>query len=436
MANEENASETKKSENVEVTLQRKSHCAIHLDVKASSTIVKNARKKALKEIAKELTIPGFRKGKAPAAIIEKRHGAELTAEWHRQIAREAFREAQEIFDVPAIGSHSQIRFDLKSHSLEEGAHVIFDYEAEPKVPSIDLQKFVLTPYTLPSVEEKEVNEFIYQLRFFFATWNDVSRPIQEGDYIEIDVESLETDPPTKVFSHARFEVSDARMAQWLKKLVLGKTAGEAIEGLSKADSTASDEEKKNFSERRVRVTIHKTQEALLPPIDEVLAKKVGMESVDALFAWSKDHLMQLGKNKQEEEERKQVASFLLSHDFDLPVSLLESEAKDRLETYLKDPQALASWNKLPAEEKSKMEVTVREKSRDAIKLFFLSYHFFRENKMTISQQELHEFVFHMHPEYERVVAKITQNDLQNAVAQLYLRKTEDYILKKAKGENP
>ena len=88
------------------------------------------------------------------------------------------------------------------------------------------------------MNDEKVSETIRQVQLFFATWKNIEdRPVQEGDFVLLDVEDLETDPPTSVFSNTRFEVTEKSMAQWMRDLVLGKSAGATVEGISVPDES-------------------------------------------------------------------------------------------------------------------------------------------------------------------------------------------------------
>ena len=319
---------TKKNEELEVSLHKDKNCEIRLEVKATAPLVKIARKKAIKEVAKEVEVPGFRKGKAPEALIIKKHGPQLEEQWHREIAREVFAALQKLIDIPPLSMHSKVNFNLIKHSLEEGAELTYNFETEPTVPAIDPTQFQLKEIKKAEVGQKEIDEAIRQIRFFQAKWKEITdRPIQENDYIILDLESLDTDPAQKVFSNTRFEVSEKGMATWMKKLVLGAKLNDVLEGVSEPDENASSEEKEKFEKKKVRVTIHKIEEADLPEVNDEFAKTMGTENVEKLQESIKKMLEQQAEDKVDQDKREQVNRFFFSHAFDLPLSLIAAEKK-------------------------------------------------------------------------------------------------------------
>jgi trigger factor len=213
---------------VTVTVHRKPACRIELEVKVSPSLVAAARKEAIKKVGKEVSLPGFRKGHAPADMIAKKYPSAIEGEWHKAIADAAFIAAQTEAKVPMLNTNTPVTFDLKKHSLEDGAELTFSFDTEPAVPQIDPKLFTPKEVAKAEVGEKQIDEAIHQMRYFYAQWKPIlERPIQEGDYIMIDLDTIENEPQN-VFHHIRFEVSKARMANWMKNLVIGAKSGDVL----------------------------------------------------------------------------------------------------------------------------------------------------------------------------------------------------------------
>ena len=68
----------------------------------------------------------------------------------------------------------------------------------------------------------------------------------------LDVDVIEETPSTPLFNHTRFEVTEKSMAKWMRDLVLGKNAGDTVEGISVPDEDASEEDKEDLKPKKVR----------------------------------------------------------------------------------------------------------------------------------------------------------------------------------------
>lgn len=425
------SSEETRVEDVTVAIHRKPACRIELEVKTAPSLVADARKKAIKKVGKEVAFPGFRKGKAPEEVILKKYPGAIESEWHKAIADAAFPAAMAQARTPVLNNTS-VSFDLKKHSLEDGAELVFSFETEPAVPSVDPKQFHLQPVKKAEVGEKEVDEAIRQMRFFFARWTPIDgRGIQEGDFIQIDLHTIDGPEPEKVFDHVRFEVAPERMANWMKALVLGAKPGDVLEGVSEADDTASEEEKKEFTPKKVRLTIHRAETAELPEIDEDFCKKVGADNAETLRDSVRTILERNAEDKADSQRRDQINLFLAqSYPFELPLSLIETEKNHRKNQLLQNPHSAESYEKLSPEEKRKFEEKIYDESAQAVRLFYLSRHVVREMKISITQQEVQQEAVNSASSYGRRIdpEHLPKEAFAIALSKVILTKAQNYIL--------
>lgn len=423
---------TLSNEKIKVIIQKKSRCVIELEVEASAEIVKEARRRALKEINKEVSITGFRKGKASEEILLKKYPDLLKENFEKKIADLCFIEAYKAQKPPEVSAGTKIIYKFQSYSLENGAKVIFTYETDPEVPAVDPKAFKLKAGKKAPVTDKEVDEAIRQLRFFYAKWNEADRPVQEGDFIIIDLDSLETDPPARVFSDTRFEVSDAGMAQWMKNLVIGAKALESLKGISKPDHNAGDEEKEKFEPKKVLVTIKKIEEATLPELNDELAKKIGASTVEQMKQSVKNMLIQKAEAAHNQENRKQVSEFLLNTcKFEIPESLIKTEVEYKRNSYLQNPEFKKKYDKMSDQDRENFESEVQKHSEQALRIFYISKKIVSDFDIKISDEEIMRRAVNIL--YKETGKKIEPKDIPKdiyalAFSGLVLMKAEDYIL--------
>lgn len=420
-----------KNELIQVKVGRNPQCLIELEVHATPAIIDIAQKKAIKNINKEATLPGFRKGKAPEEMILRKFGPQVEKELHTQVANVAYVEAQKNLKIPLLNNNSQIVFKMVKEPSAEGADLSFTFETEPTIPSVEPTLFDAKPVDRPEVTETQINEAIRQMQFFFADWKHVTdRSIQDGDYITIDLETIENDVEQKVFDHIRFEVSKERMANWMKQLVTGAKQGDVLEGMSEADDTASEEEKKEFQPKKVRLTIHSVEEATLPELNDEFSQKVGAKDVEAMRKSVSDLLNSKADEKVDLLLRDQVADFLVQqYPFDLPKSLVETEKKHRLSQHLKDPKFKNEWEGLSKEERSKVEEKLELEANQAVRLFYLSRKVVSDANISITHKEIQdEAVATMQSYGQRNNDAIPREIYALAMSKVFLAKAQNHIL--------
>jgi len=416
---------------VEVKIENKPHCLIELEVKAPKELIQEAIKEAINEVKKEVSLPGFRKGKAPIEIIQKKYSHSILEKKEKKIADLSFISAHTQEKLPAIHPGSRIIFNLKNLTDDE-ATIFFAYEKEPEIPTIDPKLFKLKEIKKHEVTDKEIDEALRQMRFFFAKFISVERPIKEDDYIIIDLDSVETDQ--RVFSDTRFEVSEKGMANWMKELVLGANVGDVLHGISKADEDLTQEEKEKFEPKKVKVTIKKIEEAELPLLDDQLANKVGSKNVEEMKSFVKNMLTSRSEEGYDKKIREQVDHFLLKeYKFDIPNSLLHTEIESRKSSYLADPLFKQQFNKMSEDEKKSFEKDLEKHSKDALRIFYLTRKIIEDQNLKISEDEITQEAVNLYYKQSGGVKipdpkNIPKDVFALALSKLCLKKAQDYIL--------
>ncbi len=419
-------------EQVHVVIHRKPGCRIQMDVRTNATMLKEAQKNAVKTVSKEISLPGFRKGRAPDEMILKKFPNDVEKQLHKAVADLAFIAAQKVAKVPVLNNNSPISFDMKKKSAE-GAEVAFSFETEPTIPQVDPKGFVAKPVERAEVAEKQIEEAIRQMRFFYAQWTPVQdRPIQDGDYIMIDLDTVDGDVVQNVFHHIRFEVSKERMANWMKNLVKGAKAGDVLDGLSEPDETATEEEKKEFKPKNIRLSVLKVEEAALPELDDEFAKKVGAVDVAHMRQSISDLLNKQADDKVRNDLREQVNDYLVAeYLFDLPQSLIDAERKHRLSQLTQDKRFKADWQKMSQEERKTLEEKLIDEASQAVRIFYLSRQIVQSQKIPVTHQEVQNeaiSVYQSHGAQGGDVDQMPKEIYALALSKVILSKAQDFII--------
>lgn len=395
-------------EGVQVVVHRHPSCKIQLEVRGSSPLIDKARKEAIRTVNKGVQFPGFRKGKAPEAMVVRDYPQAVEQEWQRATANELLNGAIRATRLNLLQNGEKIRYDLKKLTFEE-AEYTFRFEVQPTIPSVDPTLFVLQPIEKQEVTEQQVDEAIREARFFFAEWKDLDRPIAEGDYIRINLNKENGEP---VFEGIRFEVSKERMAAWMQKAVIGAQAGDTIEAVSEPDEKDSE-----LTAQNVVLTILEAQSAILPELNEEFAKKMGTASMEEVRVSIKKMLQEQVDAGYLEKMREQTSDFLINqYPFDLPESVLEAETNHRKQKS-EDPVD---------------EETIRQQAVRAVRLFFITRKVINDAQIPITQKEVQTEAIRLVGSWFREVdpSQISETDFARALSMVILRKVQDYILAK------
>lgn len=420
---------------IKIKAHFKAACKVELEVEAAPSIVKEAHRKAIKAVGKEVTVAGFRKGKAPESLIEKNYPKQVDDEWQKVISDHTFRECMKVCKIPILNNELKIGYNMKNFSLQDGAKVLLFFETEPTIPSIDPKTISLKGVERPLVNEDKVEETIRQLLLFFAEWKHIDdRPIQESDFVILDVDIIDEDPPRSLFSAVRFEVTDRSMAKWMKDLILGHHKGETLEGISVPDEDAKKEDKEELKPKKVRVFIREIETAKIPQLTEDFAKKMGASSIDEMRHNVQQLLHQKADAHVQEKLREEVSEILLKdYAFDIPSSLIDREVRFRMQQLLQDQEYASHWNHMTNEAKKRTISSIAEQSDKAVRMFYLCRKILTDAKITISPNDIPKVVdspLHLLLGERRDVHPQGNTEVQQAEAfsRLLLEKAEDFII--------
>lgn len=426
-----------KNEQIQVLVWHKPACRIEMKVRAARLLIQTASRDAVKTVGKEVLLPGFRKGRAPDEMILKKYPKEVEKETHNQLADAAFADAQKLAKVPLLNNNARVTFDLQKMSDEE-AELMFTFETEPSVPTVDPKRFAPKHVERAQVGDKEIDEAIRQMQFFFAQWTPITeRPIQEKDYIMIDLDTVEGESVQRVFNQIRFEVSKERMAEWMQKLVIGAKVGDILEGMSEPDANATEEEKKEFTPKKVRITVLKLEEATLPELNDEFAKKVGATDLANMRQSVTDMLNRQADDKAKDLLREQVNDFLVeNYPFEMPHSLIQTEMEHRKRQLLQNPNFKRDWDQMSQEERKNFETKMTSESTQAVRLFYLSRQIVRDANIGITHKEVQDeavSTLRAHGMQQQIALdQIPKEVYALALSKVILARAQDYIIEMQK----
>lgn len=430
-----------KSDSIDVTVTIKPHCVAELLVKASPDLVQSSYRKAIKSIAKEVSIPGFRKGKAPDQLIEKNYKRHVEDRWKQEIADTAFNETQQLAKIPLLNGNARVTFDMKDHSYETGAEMTFSFETEPDVPSVDPTALEVIDVQPETIDEEKIQETIDHIRSFFGTWDPIEdRAVEEDDYVTLNIFNIEKEPEEKALSNTRFKVNRENMAKWMYDLALGMKKGETREGVSTPDEDAPEEFIKENPAKKVRIELINIQALQLPAVDDELAKKVGASSVEEMTSRLKQLLENRALKDAKEKQRDFIADKLVEeYPFDLPESIIQKEVQFRVKQLTNDPQFQERLKTMSEEEKKESIENVRTHALNAVRLFYICREICNKNKLDITPEDLvpakmdsplDAMFVDRNDFYD--YKSMSQEQQAIVLSRIMLHKAEDYIIEKGK----
>jgi len=404
---------------------------------------------AYDELVGTVSLPGFRRGRVPRRLLEKRYGEEVNKDIQEQLLHESFAEVNEEHDFRLLGAP---KFD----DIVFAESKDFTYTAEVQVhPEFELPKYkgLEIDGEAVAVEDGKVDEELESLRK--DRWNPVPiEPSEAGEddqfvgtyklFIE-DNEVKESNAVSFVPSEGRLEYFEVENLDGLVKDWDRSAAGTSDGAPLTLDVTVPagyPDEMLRGKDTRLEFTLEQTHRRELPEIDEEFAQQLGCETPDELRKTISERLEKDGQSREdrriEDELMKQVVE---SVELDLPTDLIENQRKTAEESIA---QRLVAEGK--AEEEIEKELAeagnaAADRLSGELKEFFVLERIGEKEKIVATEEEVNArvqmmaYVYQMHP--TNLMAELKQTGRLDEI-RLNLRneKVKAFLRKKAKIKLP
>lgn len=278
--------------------------------------------------AKEIKVPGFRKGKVPRQLIDSRVGVEaIREEALRDALPELYRDALKAEELDAIAPP-----DIEVTQWEPGSPLIFEATVDVR-PQIDLPDLATLRIEAPDTEvsDSEIDEQLQRLQDRFAELESVGRPVMRGDHVLIDLKGTRNDEPVEGMSAPDFlyEVGSGGGPPSLDGQLEGERPGAILKFSDDVviPSIGGEPVTVSFS-----VMVKEVKAKKLPELDDEFAKTVGeFESLDDLRKDLRERISEYKGQLVEQELRSRALQVLVeASDLEPPDKLVDSEAQHRL----------------------------------------------------------------------------------------------------------
>jgi len=311
---------------VKSTVETLSPTRVRLDIEVPYADLTGYVADAYTAVAKKVNIPGFRKGKVPAAMIDQRVG-------RGSVIDEAINSALPEFYGKAAREHSVLvvgRPEVEIKEYVDNEKLVFTVEVDvrPEVTLPDFSKITIEVDDV-AVTDKDVDEQVDELRARFGTLSTVERETKSGDFVTIDltakIDGAEVDGGKA--NDISYEVGSNRMIDGLDAALVGMKAGD-IKNFETQLVGQKDDEKGD-----VEIKLKAVKERELPPVDDAFAKLASeFDTIAELKADFTERLKRVKGLEQGAQARDLLLKKMID-DLNIPVpeKLVEDEIHQHLE---------------------------------------------------------------------------------------------------------
>ena len=353
--------------------------------------------KAYRTIAGQVTIPGFRKGKVPPQVIDRRFG-------RGAVLQDAINEALPEAYGKAIADNALVPLgqpEIDVTKLDDGHLVEFTAEVDVR-PDFEVPDFAtLTAEVEPlAIDDSAVDERIEVMRQRFATRTDVERAAADGDVVTLDLEASSDGEPIEGGSASgiTYTIGAGGMLEGLDEAITGLSAGDVAEFASELVGGPA-----QGVEADIKATVVKVQTETLPEVDDEFAQMVSeFDTVEEMRADLADAALRIARLEQLGSARESVVNDLVAKtDFELPEALLATEVEGRTKQITEQlaragfslEQYLEEADDETAKDADEFWAQVADNAKTSLKAQIILDKLSDENEVPIGQEDLMQMLF-------------------------------------------
>ncbi|ORI17198.1 trigger factor [Rhodococcus sp. 1168] len=401
------------------TVEQLSPTRVRINVEVPFEELKPDFDRAYKALAQQIRLPGFRPGKAPAKLLEARVGRGAVLE---QVVNDAlptrYSEAVSAENIKVIGQP-----DIEITKIEDGEELTFTAEVDIR-PEIVLPDYSTIDITVDPLEitDEAVDEQLLSLRQRFGTLTGVTRPVQSGDFVSIDLSAT-----------VDGETVEEASASGLSHEV---GSGQLIEGLDDAIIGVSVDESKDFTstlvagefagkEAVVTVKVVSVKERELPEADDEFAQLASeFDTLEELIADLKTRVERVKKVEQAGQIRDKVLETLLETlEIPAPEAVVKAEVDSQLHEAIHgldhDEAKLAEMLEAQGSSREEFDKDVKEAAEKSVRTQLLLDAIAEAEQTQVGQDELTERIIFQAQRYgispEEFIQQVQQANQLGAI---------------------
>jgi trigger factor len=413
---------------VKVEVKEIAELVRELSVEIPADTVNDEMEKTFTDLRRKATIKGFRKGKAPMAIIKFRFGEEVKVDVADQLIRSSYPKAIEDKQLKVASPPT-----LTAHNFDgEGT---FRYTAKVEVfPGIERVGFDDLQITTVDIEigDEEVEEQTEFLRLMFADYRPVDREVRDNDVVTADLKKV-YDPDlvlkTDLMSDVEIDLTRRFTIKEFKEQLPGMKLGEEKEIKVAYDNDYLD---RTLAGAHITYTckVKGIKECLLPEFDDVFAKRTGKaETALELRIKLREDLKRQGAKELRRFQRGQIIRQVCEQNL---IPIPQSMVNDYLDAIVEEEK-----EKKPSIGEDEIRNNARDMAVNTLRWNMLYHHLAGQEKIEVSPSDTEQLIKGFADDYKITSEQAKQalersGKISNIRDTILEEKVLDFLIGKAK----
>ncbi|MDX9714856.1 MAG: trigger factor [Dissulfurispiraceae bacterium] len=355
-----------------------------LQIEIPSDEVEERIQAGLKEAQKQARIPGFRPGKAPMNMIEKKYLNDVEIDVMDKIVPEYYLKSLKEADlVPVASPIVEESFDYKRH---EPISFTVRVEIRPKIDNLQYENIKVTDVPV-EVKDEDVDAVIKTFLEERAVFEIIEEPAGSEDLVIFDAKVKDDGTEHKDLA---IKINTSLYPKNFTDAFIGKKSGDSFE----CEADFSKESPLEFAGKKLNfeVSVKEVKRHNIPEFNDELVKDLNFESTDELKAKVRENLL-VAKNREADlqKQREIIKALADTHDFEVPASLLYAELKG----------IVSQVKALNKDERTEDELKeeYRQKAIESVKATLLIDIIGEKENVTVSPEDMEAEVIRMAQKY-------------------------------------
>lgn len=377
-----------------ITVENLAPCKKLVRVELDATAVDAAFDTITKDFQKQAALPGFRPGKAPRALVEKKYGEDIKLEAKRKLIGDNYRQAIDEKKIAVVGHP-----DIEEIQFERGQALIFAATVET-APDFQLPDYKGIPVKVEarSVTDADVDRALDLLREQQAKFETVARELTSGDVAVANYTGTSDGKPLTDFAPTARGLTEQKNF-WIEtakntfipgfaEQLLGAKAGDrrTVNVEFPADFVTKDLQGRKAV---YEVEVVEVKEKVLPALDDTFAKSFNAENVEKLKTGVRHDLENELKFSQTKAIRTQAVRVLLGRvNFDLPETAVAAETRNAVYDIVNQNAKRGVSRDIIEQEKDQIYNVATSNAKERVKLAFIVSRIAEQEKLEVSQEEV------------------------------------------------
>lgn len=418
-------------------------CRKRVSVTVAEADIAAIRNDALDELAGKAQVPGFRLGRVPRALLEKRFKEEIVSDIKQKVL---LASLEQISDEHKIEPISEPKIDVASLDIPDSGDFSYEFEVEVR-PDFELPDYAGITIER-SVGEPTEEELAAHRQSFLESYAErlaTDEPAVAGDHVVCDLTFVHDGKTLREVAGQSLRLmpvlnfQDAVLSGF-DTLMAGVKTGEAREA-EVTISLQSPVVEMRGEKVTIRFAVTEVQQLRMPTVDKEFCERLGAESEEELDGMLRSSVARQVEYEQRQEVRRQVLDKITeSATWDLPETLVRQQTENALRReILEMAQAGFTREQVMARE-NRIRQEALETTRQALKEHFVLDKIATKENIECEQsdvdRELMMMSFQSGEPLRRVRARMVKSGMiENLEAQLRERKAVDFILSQATFED-